>query len=73
MGAGLLYAAIIVGWAAYLIPHALRRYDQASRSRSIDRFSAGMRVLGRKPAVDSLATVKPSGPPSGTADGQRAT
>lgn len=61
MGAGLLYAAIIVGWAAYLIPHAVRRYDQASRSRSIDRFSAGLRVLGRRPAGDPLATVKPSG------------
>lgn len=62
MGAGLLYAAIIVGWAAYLIPHALRRYDEASRSRSIDRFSSAMRVLGRKPSSDAVSTVKPSGP-----------
>lgn len=69
MGAGLLYAAIIVGWAAYLIPHALRRYDEAARSRSIDRFSSAMRVLGRKPASDAVSAVKPSGsPPPPTQD-----
>ncbi|MPZ97365.1 MAG: hypothetical protein GEU96_21225, partial [Propionibacteriales bacterium] len=57
---GVLFAAIVLGWAAYLIPHALRRYDQATRSRSIDRFSSAMRVLGAKPTSDTVASVKPS-------------
>jgi hypothetical protein len=47
---GVLYAAIVVGWAAYLIPHALRRHENGSRSRSIDRFSSALRVLRRRPS-----------------------
>jgi len=45
---GVIYAAIVVAWAAYLVPLALRRHDQAARSRSIDRFSGAMRVLSRR-------------------------
>lgn len=51
---GFLYVAIVVGWAVYLVPYALKRYDEAARNRSIDRFSSAMRVLGRhgEPAAD---------------------
>ena len=51
---GFLYVAIVVGWAVYLVPFALKRYDEAARNRSIDRFSSAMRVLGRhgEPAAD---------------------
>jgi hypothetical protein len=45
---GFLYVAIVVGWAVYLVPFALKRYDEATRNRSIDRFSSAMRVLGRR-------------------------
>lgn len=45
---GFLYLAIVVGWAVYLVPFALKRYDEAARNRSIDRFSSAMRVLGRR-------------------------
>jgi hypothetical protein len=45
---GVIYAAIVVAWAAYLVPLALRRHDEAARSRSIDRFSGAMRVLSRR-------------------------
>ena len=45
---GLIYAAIVVAWAAYLVPLALRRHDEASRTRSIERFSSTMRVLSRR-------------------------
>jgi hypothetical protein len=45
---GFLYVAIVVGWAVYLVPFALKRYDEAARNRSIDRFSSAMRVLGRR-------------------------
>jgi len=47
---GVIYGAIVVVWAAYLVPLALRRHDEASRSRSIARFSSAMRVLARRGA-----------------------
>lgn len=45
---GVIYGAIVVVWAAYLVPLALRRHDEASRTRSIERFSSAMRVLARR-------------------------
>jgi len=45
---GLIYAAIVVAWAAYLVPLALRRHDEAAHGRSIERFSSAMRVLARR-------------------------
>jgi len=45
---GLIYAAIVVAWAAYLVPLALRRHDESSNTRSIERFSSTMRVLSRR-------------------------
>ena len=44
---GIIYGAIVVLWLCYLVPLALRRHDEAARSRSVDRFSSAMRVLGR--------------------------
>ncbi|MEJ7630570.1 MAG: hypothetical protein WKF54_13355 [Nocardioidaceae bacterium] len=52
---GVIYGAIVVVWAAYLVPLALRRHDEASRSRSIARFSSAMRVLARRGATVSSA------------------
>ncbi|MGH3367253.1 MAG: divisome protein SepX/GlpR [Nocardioidaceae bacterium] len=61
---GFLYGAIVVGWAVYLVPLALRRYDEATRNRSIERFSSTMSVLGGRDgtlgAGDTITTVKPS-------------
>lgn len=48
MGTGLIYAAIVAAWAAYLVPLWLRRHDEAAASRSVDRFSQAMRVLERR-------------------------
>lgn len=42
---GVIYGAIVVAWATYLVPLALRRDEQESRTRSIERFSTAMRVL----------------------------
>ena len=39
-------------WAAFLVPWALRRYDEAAHTRSIERFSTAMRVLGRRDTAD---------------------
>ncbi len=44
---GIIYGAIVALWLCYLVPLALRRHDEAARSRSVDRFSSAMRVLGR--------------------------
>jgi hypothetical protein len=50
---GLIFVALAVAWAAYLIPKALRHHDDVVRGRSIDRFSEGMRVLARREPVSA--------------------
>ena len=59
---GVIYAAIVVAWAIFLVPLALRRHDQTARNRSIERFSSSMRVLstGGRGTAGSTATVTPS-------------
>jgi hypothetical protein len=57
---GFLYVAIVVGWAVYLVPFALKRYDEATRNRSIDRFSSAMRVLGRRDGEDDGVVARSS-------------
>jgi len=58
---GLIYAAIVVAWAAYLVPLALRRHDEAARSRSVERFSSAMRVLSRRgSAAQDRVVLSPS-------------
>ncbi|HEY6739241.1 MAG TPA: hypothetical protein VI076_10370 [Actinopolymorphaceae bacterium] len=59
--AGLIYAAIVAAWAAYLVPLWLRRHDEESESRSVDRFSTAMRVLAAR-------RQSASGGPGGTGD-----
>ncbi|GEP33887.1 hypothetical protein NSZ01_16550 [Nocardioides szechwanensis] len=44
----LIFVALAVAWAVYLIPKALRHHDDAGRSRSVERFSHTMRVLARR-------------------------
>jgi hypothetical protein len=63
---GVIYGAIVVAWAAYLVPLALRRHDEASRSRSIERFSSAMRVLARRGSGPDLAAAG-----GGLASGER--
>jgi hypothetical protein len=45
-----MFAVVVVAWAMYLVPMALRRHDQAARTRSIEKFSSTMRVLARSNA-----------------------
>jgi len=47
VGTGLIFAAVVIAWAVFLVPWALRRYDEATRARSVDKFSKAMRLLGR--------------------------
>jgi hypothetical protein len=52
---GLIFVALAVAWAAYLIPKALRHHEDVVRGRSVDRFSHSMRVLARREPVSSRA------------------
>jgi len=47
----LIFVALAVAWAVYLIPKALKHHDDVMRSRSVDRFSHTMRVLARREPV----------------------
>ena len=50
---GIIFVALAIAWAVYLIPKALRHHDEVARSRSVDRFSATMRVLARREPVSA--------------------
>lgn len=50
---GIIFVALAVAWAAYLIPKAVKHHDEVARSRSVDRFSHTMRVLARREPVSS--------------------
>jgi hypothetical protein len=46
---GIIFVALAIAWAVYLIPKALQHHDEIARSRGVDRFSARMRVFGGTP------------------------
>jgi len=50
---GIIFVALAVAWAVYLIPKALKHHDEVVKSRSIDRFSHTMRVLARREPVST--------------------
>lgn len=61
----IIFVALAVAWAVYLIPKALQHHDEIARTRSIDRFSTAMRVLARREPVnrrDSRLVVIPARP-----------
>jgi hypothetical protein len=45
---GMIYAVIVIMWAAFLVPMWLRRHDNAAESKSVDRFARKMRILARR-------------------------
>ena len=49
----LIFVALAVAWAVYLIPKALRHHEEDALSRSVESFSDRMRVLARREAVSS--------------------
>ena len=58
MGAsgGLIIAFVVVVWAAYFIPLALRRYDEAIHDDSIETSGVLSRVIARAtPATPEIA------------------
>ena len=48
MGSGIIYAIIIGIWAAYFIPRWLKRHEELSESRSVEKFEHAMRILSRR-------------------------
>jgi hypothetical protein len=52
---GILFGGVVVLWAAFLVPWALRRYDESTRNRPIDTFSDAVRVLRRSDEGDGAA------------------
>ncbi len=44
---GLIYAAIVAAWAAFLVPRWVRRNEEVERAREVDQ-ERGVRVLSRK-------------------------
>lgn len=50
---GIIFVALAIGWAVYLIPKALQREDEKALSRSVESFSDSIRVLGRRAPVAS--------------------
>ena len=47
----LIFVALAVAWAVYLVPKALEHHEESARSRTVDRFSQKMRVLARREPV----------------------
>ena len=48
----LIFVALAVAWAVYLVPKALKHHDEVARSRTVEGFSHRMRVLARREVVD---------------------
>jgi hypothetical protein len=69
VGSSLIYVAIVAMWAGLLIPMWLRRHEQETEVRSVDRFSTAMRILSRRPAPapDRRYLVMPQRPAAATA------
>lgn len=51
----LIFVALFVAWAVYLVPKALRSHEEETDSRSVDGFSDRLRVLARREAVSATA------------------
>ena len=49
----LIFVALAVAWAVYLIPKALKHHEEAQQRRTVEGFSQSMRVLARREPVDA--------------------
>jgi hypothetical protein len=47
----LIFVALAVAWAVYLIPKALEHHEESTRTRAVDAFSHTVRVLARREPV----------------------
>lgn len=56
---GLIIAFVVVVWAAYFIPLALRRYDEASKNASVETTGSLSRVINRPSGARTAAAAAP--------------
>jgi hypothetical protein len=54
VGTGLIVAFVVTVWAAYFVPLALRRYDEAHEESALEVLSPLSRVIRRAPDVSEL-------------------
>lgn len=59
---GIIFVVLAIGWAAYLLPMALRHHDEVDQRRPVEEFSGSLRVLGH--AVKRTAAPAPVAPSS---------
>lgn len=52
----LIFVAVAVAWAVYLVPKALRHHEEDAASRTIEQISDRARVLARRDAVTARTT-----------------
>jgi hypothetical protein len=55
VGTGLIVAFVVTVWAAYFVPLALRRYDEAHEQSALETLSPLSRVIRRAPSAAELA------------------
>ncbi len=65
VGSGVIYAGIVLAWAAFLVPMWLRRHDERADARAADGFSAAMRVLARRQGAAAPDAAAPGAASSG--------
>lgn len=57
---GIIFVALAIGWAVYLIPKALQREDEQALSRSVESFSDRLRVIAQRQAAEKAAAPAPA-------------
>ncbi|HEX5088335.1 MAG TPA: hypothetical protein VFV89_11045 [Nocardioides sp.] len=62
----LIFVALAVAWAVYLIPKALEHHEEGARTRTVERFSARLRVLARREPVSRRKARLVKGSATGT-------
>lgn len=63
----MIYAVIVVMWAAFLVPMWLRRHDEFAEAKSVDKFASKMRVLARRTGEADEAEPRPAQRPGSAA------
>ena len=59
----MIYAILLIGWGLYFVPRWVRRHEEMSEARSVERFSQAMRILSRRAATpDQRFVVMPRRP-----------
>jgi hypothetical protein len=54
VGTGLIVAFVVTVWAAYFVPLALRRYDEAHEQSALEVLSPLSRVIRRAPSISEV-------------------